>query len=559
VRDRVSEHNQKEKPDMAQMKMTPAQDQVMNQIMELLRERGNILRPGGHEPLANHDDPQEKRVLKPREMPTRDVITIATRVAEAEEEMNVSSRTYRYRPLDGAVAVHNVLFKTFGAVLQKKSWFVQPQTINVEVAPGVHQQVEWGQLVLPPQFGADAILVVGETRTDEHGLVLNLAARTTKRTMGEIEVLFDLVQDELDAHSIYRGQAITASDQPQFLDVRGTSYDDVVFTQPTFNRLDFRLFSVIEKAHVYIDKGDTGKKIVWLHGDYGTGKSKLLKKLAAVAVAHGWTPIFVRPGVDTWDSALQMVRLYSPRVVVFVEDAESIAGATDAAAVSKMLDQLDGTEAKLLTQTLFVFTTNFIDKIQKAATRWGRADGIIRLGNMDRESTERLAVVELGDMLAKEIDWDTVYAAMGGAVLDEGGLPARDESGNIIFKVEADLTPAFMRQAFNTAKMVTAIRRGPRHKVTTGDLLDGVNDLQEQLLIHRAAPEPRQAPTLERSLAQALRPMVREAIATHLDSYRDVIYGVVSEAADNVVENRVNGAQINRESNGETWARVVTQ
>jgi hypothetical protein len=540
------------------MKLTPAQDAQIDEIMGLLRARANVLRPGGHDILANHDDPTEKRILKSREMTAREVSTISGQVADAEEEMNVSGRTYKYRPLDGAVAVHKVLYNTFGHVLQKKSWFVQPETRDVEIAPGVHQQVEWGQLVLPRQFGHDAILVIGEQRTAD-GLVLNLAARTTKRSTVEIEELYNLVQEELDANSIYRGQAITASDQPQFLDTALSGRDEVVFTLGTFNRLDDRVFSVIEKDHVYVELDDIGKKIVWLHGDYGTGKSQLIKKVAHLAVANGWTAVHVRPGVDSWDAALQMVRLYAPRVVVFVEDAESIAGQTDASAVSKMLDQLDGTEAKLLTQTLFVFTTNFIDKIQKAATRWGRADGIIRLGNMDRESCERLGYVELGESLAEDVDWDQVYAAMGGAVLDEGGLPARDEQNRIIFKAEADLTPAFMRQAFNTAKRITRIRRGRQHRVSTIELLDGVQDLQEQLLIHRSAPEPKPRENLTTALAAALRPMVREVILRELADFSGTVYDQARQAADDVVENRVNGAQINRESNGETWARVLTQ
>jgi hypothetical protein len=203
---------------------------------------------------------------------------------------------------------------------------------------------------------------------------------------------------------------VTASEVPSFIDVSNVREDNLVFAAHTEARLDFRLFSVINKAHVYVKEGDDGKKIIWIYGDYGVGKSELAALLARLGTENGWTFALVRPGIDSWDYAIQMARQYAPKVIVFVEDAESVTGRSEAGEVSKMLDQLDGTEAKLLRQTLFVFTTNFIDKVQKAATRPGRADAIIRLGNLDRAGCERLAQIELGAMLAPDVDYDLVYA-----------------------------------------------------------------------------------------------------------------------------------------------------
>jgi hypothetical protein len=251
--------------------------------------------------------------------------------------------------------------------------------------------------------------------------------------------------------------------------------------------------------------------------------------------------------------------MLAPRAFCIVEDAESVTGVDNPGQVAKMLDQLDGTDAKTIPQSTFVFTTNYIDKVQKAATRPGRADAIIRLGNLDRLGCERLAELELGDMLDEGIDFDRVYAAMGGVLLDEGGLPLLDDDGGLIFKAEADITPAFMRQAYNIAKTAAALDRGMRAKVSTDNLLAGIEDLQEQLLIHNAAPEPKPRDQLNSALQEALLPMVRRVVQSLLNDYAGVVYSQAREAADNVVESRIHGAEIRREADGETWARVSTQ
>jgi hypothetical protein len=539
------------------MPNTQTQEKAYEAIAQQLRALRGLVTPI-EGPIGYHQGTQIELPLDPTKMALRDARTVIDAAIAAEEEYNDFSRAYRFRPYDGAVAVNKVLRNLYGQVLGKKTWISDPQMVSVEVAPGIHSTVPWGLLQLPPTFGAKAGLNIGSTRDAIYGTVLHLGVSAIKRAQPEVEAIFDLVEKELNEHSIYRAQAVTASELPTFIDVSNVRENDIVFAEITARRLDFRLFSVIEKEHIYIDKGDDGKKIVWLYGDYGVGKSETAKLLAKRSVEHGWTFVHVRPGVDSWDHALQMARQYAPRVVVFVEDAESITGTDNASQVSKMLDQLDGTEAKLLRQTLFVFTTNFIDKVQKAATRPGRADAIIRLGNLDRAGCEKLAHVELGDMLAADVSYDEVYAAMGGAVLAEGGLPELDERGKFIFKPEADLTPAFMRQAFNTAKMAAAIHRGPRHKVTTADILDGITDLQEQLMIHRSGPEPKPAPTLDRSLSQALEPMVRTVLNKQLREYQSVIYSTVGEAADEVVERRLDGAAIKRAENGDVWAHLAT-
>jgi len=538
--------------------MPTTQEVARAQIVAMMAAaRGQIVT--ADESILYHGEPNRAIYLADNPKQSKeDAITVLQEAVAADNEYNSTSRVFHHRPGDGAVAVNWVMHDLFGQLLGHKTWVQDPQQLDVEISYGVHKQVPYGLCKLPPEFGRKALLSIGATIDPVYGPVLKLEASSVLKALPALENLFDRVQERLETHSIYRGQAIYASEVPKFMDVQSPSRE-VVFTERTSRRLDFKLFSLIENEHIHLELGNDGKIIIWLHGDFGTGKSELLAKLSRMAQRHGFSVIQVRPGIDSWDFAMQLVKMLAPRCFCIVEDAESVTGVDNPGQVAKMLDQLDGTDAKTIPQSTFVFTTNYIDKVQKAATRPGRADAIIRLGNLDRPGCERLAELELGDQVSDDIDYDRVYAACGGVVLDDGGLPALNDDGGLIFKAEADITPAFMRQAFNIAKTAAALERGLHAKVTTENLLAGIEDLQEQLLIHNAAPEPKPREQLNVALAQALSPMVNQVIAKQLESYTSTIYEQAREAADSVVETRIHGANIVRETDGETWASVRTQ
>ena len=538
--------------------MPTTQEIARAKIVALMAaERGMIAT--ADESILYHGEPNRALYLadNPR-MPKEDARDMLNASIEADNEYNSVSRVFHHRPGDGASAVNAVMHELFGQLLGHKTWVQDPQMLDVEISYGVHKQVPWGLCKLPPEFGRKALLNITMTNDPVYGPVLRLEGSAVLKALPAIENLYDRVQEYLDKHSIYRGQAIYASEVPKFIDVSGEGRQ-VVFTERTARRLDFKLFSLIHKERIHLELGNNGKQIIWLHGDFGTGKSELLSKLTREAQRHGFSVIQVRPGIDSWDYAMQLVKMLAPRAFCIVEDAESVTGVDNPGQVAKMLDQLDGTDAKTIPQSTFVFTTNYIDKVQNAATRPGRADAIIRLGNLDRLGCEQLARLELGEMLGDDVDFDQVYAACGGIVLDPGGLPYLDDEGGLTYKAEADITPAFMRQAFNIAKTAAALDRGMNAKVTTENLLAGIEDLQEQLLIHNAAPEPKPRDQLNTALSEALLPMVKQVVGFQLANFADVVYDRARDAADVVVESRINGAEIRRESDGETWAKVSTQ
>lgn len=527
--------------------MPPTTDitrQMLDQAMEVLRQNKQRTQPGDSMVTWDEESKQIQLPGLPSKMAPRPAATELIRMAEAQEAYNVFDRMYHYRPGDGAVATHKVLMDIFGRAVGKTTMFTRPEMRTVEVALGVQRQVPWGQMELPITFGEDAILYISEATDDNYGTVLFLRVKALKAVEDEVSQLFDMIGRELELNSIYRSQAITALAVPSFMDLTRVSEHNVVYAHHTARRLNYKLWSAVRLETALNSHDSAGKKIIWLHGDYGTGKSETALLLAKLCVEYGWTFIFIPAGVGSWDYAVQMLRLYGPRVALFAEDAETMVRPNDPLAMSKMLDQLDGVEAKAMANTLIVFTTNHMDRVNKGQTRPGRAFDLIRLGNLDRAGTEQLAYVELGQTLADDVDFDAVYAAMGGT---EGG--------------EAGLTPAFMRQAYNTAKLVAIVDGGGTPgPITTDAILDGVRDLQEQLDIHLQGPEPDQPPKLESVLREVLRPMVDDAISNVTDSegFSQLIYDQARNGADSVVEERIHQSRIVRERDGETWARIST-
>jgi hypothetical protein len=469
------------------------------------------------------------------------------RMAAAEKAYNVFVRTYHYRPGDGAWATYNVMMNEWGRSHAKSDMFTMPRQQSVEISLGVFKQVPVGQMRLPSAFGNDAVLDIGSTSDPTYGEVLYLRAKAIKGVEIAVESLFDLVQAELEHNSIYKGQAVIATQVPTFMDLSKVNEANIVYAHHTARRLNYKLWSCIrlERAMLAYDTAD--KKVIWLYGDYGTGKSETALLLAKLCREHDWTFIFVPAGVPgAWEYALQMQQLYGRegRVAMFGEDAELLVKGDDPMAASRNLDQLDGIVAKATKNTLTVFTTNHMDQLSKGQTRYGRAFDLIKLGNLDRAGTERLAYIVLGDTLADDVDFDAVYAAMGGV---EGG--------------EAGITPAFMRQAYTTAKLVAIVDGGGTPgPVTTEAILDGVRDLQEQLNIHLNAPEPVKPETLGQAFAEVLRPMVHQALDDLVASeqFAMAIYDQAQSGADYAVENRMHQAKIIRESDNSTWARIAT-
>lgn len=418
---------------------------------------------------------------------------------EQEEEEFAFNRTFKYRPFDGAAAFQRALYRVFGTTGLGKaqvSFFGKrpPALISVSVGPNENLQVPWGQVSMPP---LDATFSLGADYDEEYGQLFSLYVEAPKRNRKRLEAFFDVVQDELQNRSIYKGKAFNGAEQPEFLDLSKLNEEGIVYAREVYAQLDANLWSLIKHTDTMVKLGIPLKRAVLLEGPYGTGKSLAGAITAKRAEENGWTFILARPGKDNVFEVLNTAKLYAPAVVQF-EDIDVIASEGSATQISRLLDALDGISNKT-NGVLALFTTNHVDKLQKGVMRPGRIDSIIHIADLDKEATERLIKVTVSPEILGEVDYDVVFAEVHGFL------------------------PAFVTEAVNRAVRYSVSRNnGVPGRIETEDIVNAAQGLRRQLDLMNAAQEG-----------------TKEAVTMD-----DLIVKAVTTAATKVVDDKLNKAQI---------------
>jgi transitional endoplasmic reticulum ATPase len=398
---------------------------------------------------------------------------ILTNKADSEEEPTTFTRTFTYRPWDGAAALDRAIKRAFGFSIAKPGpWGSPPRMVSIPVGVGVKADVPQGNLALPGL--KDTIATTSATRHPELGIVFQLHVTGPRKYRFIVEGLFNLVEEELALRSIYRGHPVDGADMPNFIDVSLVNPDDVVYTQEVMQQLEANVWSPIRHAEALEKLGQPGKRSVLFEGPYGTGKTLAAYLTAKVAEENGWTFIICRPGVDDLQQTLQTARMYQPSVVFF-EDVDTVGNAEVMGddAVTRILDTFDGLQTKGL-KMLLVLTTNHVDRIHKGMIRPGRLDAIIHVGAMDRPGVERLVRRTVGANLADEIDFDAVFEAYDGFM------------------------PAFVKEAIDrTVRYSVARNDGLLGMVDTSDLVLAAQGLRRQLDLMNNASDARHTPTID--------------------------------------------------------------
>ena len=338
---------------------------------------------------------------------------LTTKLKE-ENEPSDFSRTFKYRPWDGARNAFNALKKGFGLVSGKTihTMFgdIRPEYIQVPTSVYETEEVPWGQFTLPGL--ENTTIVFGATRDPEMGQVFQMGVTTPRKNRFVVEGMFKMVEMELQQNSIYKGKAIDGAGMPNFIDLSGVHKDKVVYSKQVRADLEAHVWGFIQHSDWLINRrGMSGKRAILLHGTYGTGKSLTNNLTAQVATENGWTTVLVRPGKDDFFEALQTARLYQPAVLLF-EDADVLASEGDATTLSKLLDAFDGITAKS-TRLMVVMTTNHENKLDDGMRRPGRIDQKIHIGPLDREGVEQLVRIVLGDTCG-EVNFDEVFDSCAG-------------------------------------------------------------------------------------------------------------------------------------------------
>lgn len=429
------------------------------------------------------------KLIIPAKMDIGDAIHFLAEKQSEDERTVQFSRTFDFRPWDGARATMRALKATFGMVSQRATMGMfgpnPPEMRTINVGVGETEQVPWGRLAIPLLPGVDFYL--GGILNSEKGNLFAVSAEGPRKYRHHIEGVFNLIASELQKDSLYRGKAFDGQANPEFLDLSTVSPDKVIYSEEVMTQLEANVWSLIRYSDKMAAHGVPLKRAVLFEGPYGTGKTLGAYLTAQIAVQNGWSFIYCRPGRDSLSEVLATARLYQP-ACVFFEDIDTVAAASSGRAdhVTELLDLFDGIQAKG-TRIMCVLTTNNVQSIHKGMVRPGRLDSVITIGALDTRGIERMAkAVITADCLDSDIDWAKVGEAMDGFL------------------------PAFVRESLDRAVRYNMSRnQGDLTSLGTSDFVDAANGLRPQLDLMNGAGDTPVIDTVEVALARTVRGAIK--------------------------------------------------
>lgn len=472
------------------------------EALERLAELGGKL--SGEEDIVF----QGTKYVLPEHTSLDDAISFLAKRRDDEENLVSFSRTFPYRPYDGARAT-SLAIKDFAGFTLGKTLYTffgrqLPQLIDVRTGPGEEdtEQVPWGAMNIPGL--RDTTIYLQSGKDPELGQVFVITAEAPRKYRWHIEGLFRLIAKHLKENSIFKGKAIDGGEN--FIDVSVVDPADVVYTESVTRRLEGDVWSFIRYDRVLAQLGQDGKYAVLFEGPYGTGKSLAALLTAQVAVANGWTFLMCRPGKDNFIHAMEMARMYQP-AVIFAEDIDTMAGPQSGSTIERHLDMLDGIKMKGL-KLLAVFTTNHAEDIHKGMLRPGRIGAVIHVGAMDRAGVEKLGRRVIGAALAPDIDWDLVFERCEGYM------------------------PAFVKEVFDrSVRYAITLHDGKLGEIDTEAICLAADGLRDQYRLMEDASEDVRSTDLGSALERVVRDAVTGTEVIDPDNDDSVAYTLVSPFA----------------------------
>ena len=296
---------------------------------------------------------------------------------------------------EGAYAVFKSVIKKYGNLDMNPtgpSGGRLPEMIDVKLPDGSSIKVPWGNVSLP-SFEDDSRL---EMTYDSEYHKFKIIGTIKNKYSAELEELIGLVREELELHSIYKGQAIALEydeddwvKEPTFIDLSNIDESKVVLSRSAIEDLT-PIFVRIEKSQECIKSGLDLKYGALMEGVYGTGKTLAAFLVAKKAVQNKWTYIYLKDCKHT-ASALRICEQYihgGTGVVLFTEDIDQALRGERNADMQEILNTLDGGDTKFK-PIISIFTTNHIEKIEPTFMRGKRIGGLISLGALDEETAEK--------------------------------------------------------------------------------------------------------------------------------------------------------------------------
>jgi transitional endoplasmic reticulum ATPase len=416
------------------------------------------------------------------------VIEYLKEYQESQETEYEYVRRFAYRPWDGAAAFDRAVKRVTGSAGIGRATFSffgpkPPQQVTITTGLNQTTQVSWGQVEVPM---LEATFHLGSDHTPD-GIVFAIHVSAPRKHKQRVAAFLDVVADELATRSIYRGQAFTGGDEPEFLNLNTVDAESVVYGRQVMTELGANLWTLLEHPDTMRALRIPLKRTVLVEGPPGTGKTLAGQLTGQIATAHGWTYVLCRPGIDSIESTMSLARMYAP-AVVWVEDIETTAGGSPEY-LSKLLETFDGVTAKGH-EVIVGMTTNHVDRIPQKMLRPGRIDSVIHIGELTADSVRKLVEITVSpELLDPDIAWDRVAYA---------------------FTEPTAYVPAFGREAISRALRYAMARSGGNVvPITTDDLVDAANGLRAQ---HTLMSEASEGIRVETGLEAALGTVIGRAV-----------------------------------------------
>ena len=249
-----------------------------------------------------------------------------------------------------------------------------------------------GEFVLHIDTRTFIFISVGE-KEKEKGIYMYIFG---KKAFKWFKIIANKAQYANDTNMMYSISARNSEDGQYWTCVGSTfnarPMDTLFFDKDIKNKICKHLDDWLANEEVYKDRGLTFKTGILLYGVAGTGKSSLASAIAT----------YLNCGLITIDTAtfadlnitevVESINADNNRYVILIDEIDTIFTSrdddniTDSQKVrtSKLLSLLDSQQSP--NNVIFVATTNYVDKLDKAVIRKGRFDMSIELGNISKDT-----------------------------------------------------------------------------------------------------------------------------------------------------------------------------
>jgi len=261
--------------------------------------------------------------------------------------------------------------------------------------------------------------------------------------------------------------------------------------------LQLGLFTPIEHSEACRAAQVPLKRGVLLEGPYGTGKTLTALVTASKANRNGWTFIYLKSIYDL-EEGLKFASMYEP-AVIFVEDVDKALGGRSVES-NGILNQLDGINTKH-DEVITVFSTNFVEKLDKAFLRPGRLDTVVSVRPPDAEAASRLVKQYSRGLLAFDADFDAIGRTLAGQI------------------------PAVIREVVERAKIAAIDRlqgESINGEITEEDIMASMAMMEQHLKLCNAVAVVKAPDTILHIHAQAIRQGAEQIVGAEVVGHERV-------------------------------------